>query len=56
MKKKQKNSQGNIINEIRKAREIVNLRFTKDPKKFVQQAEERMKTLGITYATNESKK
>jgi hypothetical protein len=51
MTKKKKDSQGEIIDEVRKARKAVWLEFKADEKKFFQKTRELAKVYGMHYAT-----
>ena len=50
-KKKKIESQGEIIDELRKARAQVWREYTTNPKGFFAESKKRMKQLGIRYVT-----
>jgi hypothetical protein len=51
MAKKKVDSQGEIIDEVRKARAQVGREFRANPKLFLEKAKKRAKELGMRYAS-----
>lgn len=50
-KKKKEESQGEIIDELRKVRAQIGRKFKSNPKQFFSDSQKLMKKLGIRYGT-----